>query len=251
MPEYWQMATVSMGLGPLNAIYQARFLNYLHHRGLADTADRMVWVFCGDGEMDEPESQGALTVASREGLDNLIMIINCNLQRLDGPVRGNGKIIQEMERLFHGAGWNVLKIMWGSDWDPLLAADHDGRLVRRMMEAVDGEWQNYGAANRGGAYMREHFFGKDPELLKRVEHLSDEQLAALTRGGHDPVKVHAAFRAAVDHAGQPTVILAHTVKGYGMGGDGEGLNTAHQQKKMKIESIRALRDRFGVPWTKA
>ena len=247
MPDYWQMATVSMGLGPLNAIYQARFLKYLHHRGLADTADRHVWAFCGDGEMDEPESQGALTVAGREGLDNLIFIINCNLQRLDGPVRGNGKIIQEMERLFHGAGWNVLKIMWGSDWDPLLAADHDGRLVRRMMEAVDGEWQNYGAANRSGAYMREKFFGADPELLKRVEHLSDEQLAGLTRGGHDPVKVHAAYRKAVDHVGQPTVILAHTVKGYGMGGDGEGLNTAHQQKKMKVDSIRSLRDRFEVP----
>ena len=247
MPDYWQMATVSMGIGPLNAIYQARFLKYLHHRGLADTENRHVWAFCGDGEMDEPESQGALTVASREGLDNLIIVINCNLQRLDGPVRGNGKIIQEMERLFHGAGWNVLKIMWGSDWDPLLAADHDGRLVRRMLEAVDGEMQNYGAANRSGAYMREHFFGADPELLKRVEHLSDEQLAGLTRGGHDPVKVHAAYKEAVDHVGQPTVILAHTVKGYGMGGDGEGLNTAHQQKKMKADSIRALRDRFQVP----
>ena len=247
LPDYWQFATVSMGLGPLNAIYQARFLKYLHHRGLADTAQRNVWVFCGDGEMDEPEAQGALTVASREGLDNLILVINCNLQRLDGPVRGNGKIVQEMERLFRGAGWNVVKIMWGSDWDPLLAADHDGRLVRRMMEAVDGEMQNYGAANRGGAYMREHFFGKDPELLKRVAHLSDEELENLTRGGHDPVKVYAGFRAAVDHKGAPTLILAHTVKGYGMGADGEGLNTAHQQKKMKADTIKAFRDRFKVP----
>jgi len=245
MPEFWQFATVSMGLGPLMAIYQARFLKYLHHRGLAETLQRKVWAYLGDGEMDEVESIGALGLPVREKLDNLIFVVNCNLQRLDGPVRGNSSIVQELERIFGGAGWRVIKVMWGSSWDPLLAADHDGRLLRRMLETVDGEWQAFAA--KGGAYFREHFFSKDPELLARVAHLSDEQLGALERGGHDPLKVYAAYKAAVETKGQPVMILAQTIKGYGMSGSGEGLNIAHQQKKMQAEDIHAFRDRFAVP----
>ncbi|MCG8457414.1 MAG: pyruvate dehydrogenase (acetyl-transferring), homodimeric type [Holophagales bacterium] len=247
MPDLWQFATVSMGLGLLMAIYQARFLRHLHHRGMADTAARRVWAFCGDGEMDEPESQGALTLAGREKLDNLIVVVNCNLQRLDGPVRGNGKIVQELEQLFRGAGWAVIKLLWGEEWDPLLRKDHDGRLVRRMLEAPDGEWQNYGAVTRGGAYFREKFFGKDPELLKRVEHLSDDDLMRLRRGGHDERKIYNAYKAAHGHQGQPTVILAHTIKGYGMGEAGEGLNIAHQQKKLGPDDLRYFRERYRVP----
>ncbi|MEM8930426.1 MAG: pyruvate dehydrogenase (acetyl-transferring), homodimeric type, partial [Acidobacteriota bacterium] len=243
MPEYWQFATVSMGLGPLMAIYQARFLKYLHARGLADTVNRHVWCFCGDGEMDEPESQGALHVAKREGLDNLIFVVNCNLQRLDGPVRGNGKVIQELERNFRGMGWNVLKVMWSSAWDELLAND-DGRLADAMLTTVDGDWQTFVA--RGGAYFRQHFWQRHG-LADRVAHLSDEQLERLDRGGHDPLKVHAAYRHAVDQTDGPTVVLAHTVKGYGMGDAGEALNITHQQKKMAIDQVRAFRDRFAVP----
>ncbi|MEM1206789.1 MAG: pyruvate dehydrogenase (acetyl-transferring), homodimeric type [Acidobacteriota bacterium] len=244
MPDYWQFATVSMGLGPLMAIYQARFLKYLGARGLVDDPGRHVWAFLGDGEMDEPESLGAIGLGARENLDNLIFVVNCNLQRLDGPVRGNGKIIQELEGTFRGAGWNVIKVIWGSEWDALLAADHDGLLRRTMMETLDGEYQAYIA--HGGAYMREHFFGKHPDLARRVEHLTDDDLEAMTRGGHDPKKVHAAFRAAVDHVGQPTVILAHTVKGYGMGSAGEGLNITHQKKKLEGDDMVGLRDRLGL-----
>ena len=251
MPDFWQFATVSMGLGPLMAIYQARFLKYMESRGLIDASGRHVWAFCGDGEMDEPESQGALTVAAREGLDNLVFIVNCNLQRLDGPVRGNSKIVQELEGLFRGAGWRVLKVLWGSAWDPLLAADKDGKLRQAMMEAPDGEWQNYGAKTRGGAYFREHFFGRDPELMKMIEGLDDEDLMRLKRGGHDEKKIYAAYRAAVESSdGRPTVILAQTIKGYGMGDAGEGLNTTHQQKKLDPEGVRAFRRRFGVPVSK-
>ncbi|MBB2892014.1 pyruvate dehydrogenase (acetyl-transferring), homodimeric type [Flexivirga oryzae] len=245
MPEFWQFPTVSMGLGPLMAIYQARFLKYAHSRGLADTAGRHVWAFLGDGEMDEPESSGALGLAGRERLDNLIFVVNCNLQRLDGPVRGNGKVIQELEALFRGAGWNVIKAIWGSGWDALLAADTSGLLLKRMEECVDGEYQDYKSKN--GAYVREHFFGAYPELLKSVEHLSDDQIWALSRGGHDPKKVYAAYAAAVAHTGQPTVILAKTVKGYGMGEAGEGQNIAHSAKKMGFEALRAFRDRFDLP----
>ncbi|SEO88609.1 pyruvate dehydrogenase (acetyl-transferring), homodimeric type [Aquisalimonas asiatica] len=245
MPDYWQFPTVSMGLGPIMAIYQARFLKYLHDRGIADTSDRKVWVFMGDGEMDEPESLGAIDVAAREGLDNLIFVVNCNLQRLDGPVRGNGKIIQELEGEFRGAGWNVLKVIWGSYWDPLIAKDDKGLLLKRMEEAVDGEYQNFKA--KGGAYTREHFFGKYPELKEMVSNLSDEDIRRLNRGGHDPHKVYAAYHAAVNHSGQPSVILAKTVKGYGMGQSGEGQNIAHQQKKMGIEALRNYRDRFEIP----
>ena len=245
MPDYWQFPTVSMGLGPLQAIYQARFMRYLHARQLGDTSNRKVWCFCGDGEMDEPESLGAISLAARESLDNLIFVINCNLQRLDGPVRGNGKIIQELEGVFAGAGWNVLKVVWGSNWDPLLAADTDGLLQKRMDEAVDGEYQNFKA--KRGAYTREHFFGKYPELLKRVAHLSDEDIFRLKRGGHDPLKVHAAYQQAVQHKGQPTVILAKTVKGYGLGDAGEALNTAHNTKKLSTDAVRAFRDRFNIP----
>jgi pyruvate dehydrogenase E1 component len=244
MPEFWQFPTVSMGLGPLMAIYQARFLKYLHNRELADTARRHVWAFLGDGEMDEPESLGAISLAGRERLDNLIFVVNCNLQRLDGPVRGNGKIIQELEALFRGAGWNVLKVIWGSNWDPLIARDSSGLLLKRMEEAVDGEYQDFKSKN--GAYVRQHFFGKYPELLDMVADMSDAQVWALTRGGHDPVKVHAAYHAAVNHTEQPTVILAKTVKGYGMGVAGEGQNITHQQKKMAEEHLRAFRDRFGI-----
>lgn len=245
MPDFWQFPTVSMGLGPLQGIYQARFLKYMHDRGIADTSDRKVWVFCGDGEMDEPESLGAISLAARENLDNLIFVINCNLQRLDGPVRGNGKIIQEFEASFRGAGWNVLKVVWGSYWDPLLAMDKDGFLKKRMEEAVDGEYQNFKA--KGGAYTREHFFGKYPELKEMVAAMSDQDIWRLNRGGHDPHKVYAAYAAATQHKGQPTVILAKTVKGYGMGDAGEGHNTTHQQKSMDIASLKIFRDRFEIP----
>ena len=244
MPDFWQFPTVSMGLGPLMAIYQARFLKYLNARGLADTANRHVWAFLGDGEMDEPESLGAIALASREKLDNLIFVVNCNLQRLDGPVRGNGKIIQELEGSFRGAGWNVIKVVWGSGWDPLLAADKSGLLLKRMEECVDGEYQDFKSKN--GAYVREHFFGKYPELLDLVKDMTDDEIWALSRGGHDPSKVYAAYKAAVDHVDQPTVILAKTVKGYGMGEAGEGLNISHQQKKMGENVLRAFRDRFGI-----
>jgi pyruvate dehydrogenase E1 component len=244
MPEFWQFPTVSMGLAPLMSIYQARFLKYLNARGLADTANRHVWAFLGDGEMDEPESLGAIGLASREKLDNLIWVINCNLQRLDGPVRGNGKIIQELEGIFRGAGWNVIKVIWGSGWDPLLAADKSGLLLQRMEECVDGEYQDFKSKN--GAYVREHFFGKYPELLDLVSDMTDDQIWALSRGGHDPVKVYAAYQAAVDNLGTPTVILAKTVKGYGMGEAGEGQNITHQQKKMGENVLRAFRDRFKI-----
>ena len=245
MPSFWQFPTVSMGLGPIMAIYQARFMKYLHNRGIIDAGQRKVWAFMGDGEMDEPESLGAITLASRENLDNLIFVVNCNLQRLDGPVRGNGKIIQELEAAFRGAGWNVLKVIWGSYWDPLLQRDTKGLLRKRMEEAVDGEYQNFKA--KGGAYTREHFFGKYPELKKMVSNLSDEDIWRLNRGGHDPHKVYAAYAQAVKHTGQPTVILAKTVKGYGMGEAGEGQNITHQQKKMGEEALKAFRDRFNIP----
>ena len=245
MPDFWQFPTVSMGLGPIMAIYQARFMKYLHNRGLLDTSRRKVWAFMGDGEMDEPEALGAITLASREKLDNLIFVVNCNLQRLDGPVRGNGKIIQELEAAFRGAGWNVLKVVWGSYWDPLLHLDTKGLLRKRMDEAVDGEYQNFKA--KGGAYTREHFFGKYPELRKMVSNLSDEDIWRLNRGGHDPHKVYAAYAEAVKHTGEPTVILAKTVKGYGMGEAGEGQNITHQQKKMGEDALKAFRDRFNIP----
>ena len=245
MKDFWQFPTVSMGLGPIMAIYQARFLKYLHNRGLADTTGRKVWVFLGDGETDEPQSLGAIGLASRENLDNLIFVINCNLQRLDGPVRGNGKIIQELEGDFRGAGWNVIKVIWGSYWDPLLAKDTEGFLRKRMEEAIDGEYQAFKA--KGGAYTRAHFFGKYPELLEMVSNMSDEDIWRLNRGGHDPHKIYAAYRSAVSHTGQPTVILAKTVKGYGMGGSGEAINITHSQKKMKIDDLKSFRDRFQVP----
>jgi pyruvate dehydrogenase E1 component len=245
MPDFWQVPTVSMGLSAIMAIYQARFNRYLEHRGLKDTSGQRVWCFLGDGECDEPEALGAISLASRERLDNLIFVVNCNLQRLDGPVRGNGKIIQELEADFKGAGWNVIKVIWGSNWDPLLEHDKDGLLVRRMGEVVDGEYQKY--LVESGAYIREHFFGKYPELLKMVEHLSDEQLRKLGRGGHDPEKVYAAYHAAVEHKGSPTVILAKTVKGYGLGEAGEGRNITHQQKKLNEEELREFRTRFGIP----
>jgi pyruvate dehydrogenase E1 component len=244
MPDFWQFPTVSMGLGPIMAIYQARFLKYLHNRGLADTASRHVWAFLGDGETDEPESLGAISMAAREKLDNLIFVVNCNLQRLDGPVRGNGKIIQELEAVFRGAGWNVIKVIWGSSWDPLIARDTTGILLKRMEEAVDGEYQDFKSKN--GAYVRRHFFGKYPELLDMVAGMTDDQIWALARGGHDPSKVYAAYAAAVRHTGQPTVILAKTVKGYGMGEAGEGQNITHQQKKMAENALRAFRDRFDL-----
>ena len=245
MPEFWQFPTVSMGLGPIMAIYQARFLKYLHNRELLDTEPRKVWCFLGDGETDEPESMGAIHLAAREKLDNLIFVINCNLQRLDGPVRGNGKIIQELEGEFRGAGWNVIKVLWGSYWDPLLAKDDQGLLRKRMEEAIDGEYQAFKA--KGGAYTRTHFFGKYPELLEMVSNMSDEDIWRLNRGGHDPHKVYAAYQAAVSHTGQPTVILAKTVKGYGMGGSGEGANITHQQKKIRPEDLLVFRDRFHLP----
>jgi pyruvate dehydrogenase E1 component len=245
MPDFWEFPTVSMGLGPIMAIYQARFNRYLEDRGLKPRTDAKVWAFLGDGETDEPEALGAISLAAREQLDNLIFVINCNLQRLDGPVRGNGKIIQELEAVFRGAGWNVIKVIWGSDWDPLIEADKDGLLVKRMGEIVDGEYQKL--VVESGAYFREKFFGVDPRLLKMVEHLSDEQLRKLRLGGHDPRKVYAAYRAAVEHTGQPTVILARTIKGYGLGESGEGKNITHQQKKLNEEELRRFRERFGVP----
>lgn len=245
MPGFWQFPTVSMGLGPLMAIYQARFNRYLEDRGLKPDYGSHVWAFLGDGECDEPETLGAITLAAREKLDNLIFVINCNLQRLDGPVRGNGKIIQELEAIFRGAGWNVIKVIWGSDWDPLLARDRWGLLVERMGEVVDGEYQKYSVES--GKYIREHFFGKDPRLLDMVKHYTDEQLRRLQRGGHDPQKVYAAYKAAVEHKGSPTVILAHTIKGYGLGESGEGKNITHQQKKLNEDELREFRTRFGIP----
>jgi pyruvate dehydrogenase E1 component len=245
MPDFWQFPTVSMGLGPIMAIYQARFMKYLQDRSILQTAGRKIWAFTGDGEMDEPESMGAIGLAGREKLDNLIFVVNCNLQRLDGPVRGDGKIIQELEASFRGAGWNVIKVIWGSPWDALLARDSHGLLRKRMEEAVDGEYQNYKA--KGGAYTREHFFGKYPELLEMVSTMSNDEIYRLSRGGHDPHKIYAAYHAAVNHAGQPTVILAKTVKGYGMGHAGEGLMGAHQQKKMDETALKAFRDRFHIP----
>ena len=245
MPDFWQFPTVSMGLGPLQAIYQARFMKYLHDRGIADTANRKVFAFMGDGEMDEPESLGAISLAAREKLDNLVFVINCNLQRLDGPVRGNGKIIQELEADFRGTGWNVIKVIWGSYWDQLLAKDKSGLLLKRMEECVDGEYQTF--KSKDGAYVREHFFGKYPELREMVSTMSDEDIWRLNRGGHDPHKMYAAYKAATEHRGQPTVIIAKTIKGYGMGESGEGQNITHQQKKMGTVSIRAFRDRFGIP----
>lgn len=245
MPDFWQFPTVSMGLGPLQAIYQARFLKYLQNRDLIKTDKRKVWAFLGDGEMDEPESLGAISLASRENLDNLIFVVNCNLQRLDGPVRGNGKIIQELEGIFRGAGWNVIKVIWGHRWDPLFEKDTKGLLLKRMEECVDGDYQAYKA--RDGAYVREHFFGKDPELREMVANMSDDEIWRLNRGGHDPKRVYAAYHQAVNHKGQPTVILAKTVKGYGMGTAGEGKNITHQQKKMTIEQLKTFRDRFNIP----
>ncbi len=245
MPDFWQFPTVSMGLGPLMGIYQARFLKYLDSRGLAKTKGRKVWVFCGDGEMDEPESLGAISLAAREGLDNLIFVINCNLQRLDGPVRGNGKIIQELEGDFRGSGWNVLKVIWGSRWDALLAQDTQNLLKQRMEECLDGDYQT--VKSKDGAYVREHFFNS-PELKAMVANLSDDEIWALNRGGHDPHKVYAAYHEATTNAsGRPTVILAKTIKGYGMGAAGEGQNVAHQAKKMDIDSLKKFRDRFGIP----
>ncbi|MEZ5537990.1 MAG: pyruvate dehydrogenase (acetyl-transferring), homodimeric type [Thiolinea sp.] len=245
MPDYWQFPTVSMGLGPIKSIYQARFMKYLQHRKMADTKQRRVWCFVGDGEIDEPETLGAISLAGRERLDNLTWVVNCNLQRLDGPVRGNGKIIQELEGVFRGAGWNVIKVIWGSYWDQLLAKDTNGKLKARMLEVVDGEYQNYKA--KDGAYVREHFFGADPELKEMVSRMSDEDVWRLNRGGHDPHKVYAAYYAAVHHKGQPTVVLAHTVKGYGMGAAGEGQNRTHQQKKMSDEEMIAFKNRFSIP----
>ena len=245
MPEFWQFPTVSMGLGPMMAIYQARFTRYLEHRGLIPASDRKVWAFLGDGEMDEPESLGAITMPVREKLDNLVFVVNCNLQRLDGPVRGNGKIIQELEAAFLGAGWNVIKVIWGSRWDPLFARDTRGLLRRLMMECVDGEYQNFKA--KGGAYTREHFFGKYPELKEMVANMSDDDIWMLNRGGHDPLKVFNAYQAAMAHKGQPTVILAKTIKGYGMGKSGEGLNITHQQKKLDDDALKDFRDRFNIP----
>ena len=245
MPDFWQFATVSMGLGPIMAIYQARLMKYLENRGLVKTSGRRVWCFCGDGEMDEPESLGAVDIAAREKLDNLVFVINCNLQRLDGPVRGNGKIIQELEGVFRGAGWNVIKVLWGAGWDDLLARDRSGLLVKVMNETVDGEYQAYKA--KGGKFTRENFFGKYPELLRLVEKMSDDDIFRLNRGGHDTRKVYAAYEAATRHSGSPTVILAKTVKGFGMGEAGEGQNITHQQKKMGEEALRRFRDRFQIP----
>lgn len=245
MPDFWEFPTVSMGLGPIQAIYQARFSRYLEDRGLKKPSDQKVWAFLGDGETDEPETLGAITLAAREKLDNLIFVINCNLQRLDGPVRGNGNIVQELEAIFRGAGWNVIKVIWGSDWDPLLEADKTGLLIKRMNETIDGESQNY--ITRGGKYIREHFFGKYPELLKLVEKYTDEQLERMKRGGHDPEKVYAAYKAAVEHKDAPTVILAKTVKGYGLGEAGEGKNITHSQKKLNEDELKEFRTRFSIP----
>ena len=245
MPNFWEFPTVSMGLGPIQAIYHARFIRYLENRGLKQSREGKVWAFMGDGEMDEPESLGSITLASREKLDNLNFVINCNLQRLDGPVRGNGKIIQELEAIFRGAGWNVIKVIWGSDWDSLIRNDRDGILVRRLGEVTDGQYQKFFVES--GAYFRQNLFGSDPRLLKMVEHLSDEQLSRMRLGGHDPIKVHAAYKAAMDHKGGPTVILAKTIKGYGLGEAGEGKNITHQQKKLNEEELRVFRSRFGIP----
>jgi pyruvate dehydrogenase E1 component len=245
MPEFWEFPTVSMGLGPIMAIYQARFNRYLEDRGLKKDTGSKVWAFLGDGETDEPETLGAITLASREQLDNLIFVINCNLQRLDGPVRGNGKIIQELEAAFRGAGWNVIKVIWGEDWDPLLEKDKDGKLIKRMGEVVDGQYQKYTV--EGGGYIREHFFGVDEELKEMVSNMTDEQLKKMKRGGHDPEKVYAAFNAAVNHKGSPTVILAKTIKGYGLGESGEGKNITHQQKKLNEDEMKEFRARFGIP----
>lgn len=245
MPEFWQYPTVSMGLGPIMAIYQARFLHYLEDRGLKQTAGQKVWAFLGDGEVDEPETLGAISLASRVKLDNLIFVLNCNLQRLDGPVRGNGNIIQELEAIFLGAGWNVIKVAWGGDWDPLLAMDRDGVLVKRMGEVVDGERQKYSVES--GKYFREHFFGVDPRLLDLVKDIPDDALRKMRLGGHDPKKVYAAYKSAVEHTGSPTVILARTIKGYGLGESGEGKNITHQQKKLNEDEVRQFRSRFGIP----
>ncbi|MYN43332.1 pyruvate dehydrogenase (acetyl-transferring), homodimeric type [Duganella sp. FT109W] len=245
MPSFWQFPTVSMGLGPLMAIYQARFLKYLHARSIADTTDRKVWAFCGDGEMDEPESLGAIGMAAREKLDNLVIVVNCNLQRLDGPVRGNGKIIQELEGEFRGAGWNVVKVIWGPGWDALLQQDKEGILRKVMMDTVDGEYQNYKA--KDGAYVRKHFFGKHPKLLEMVANMTDDDIWRLTRGGHDPHKIYAAFKVAQEHKGQPTVLLVKTIKGFGMGKHGEARNTAHNTKKLTDEAVREMRDRYSIP----
>jgi pyruvate dehydrogenase E1 component len=245
MPDFWEFPTVSMGLGPLMAIYQARFVRYLEDRKLRPASGAKVWAFLGDGETDEPEALGAITLPAREKLDNLIFVINCNLQRLDGPVRGNGQIIQELEATFRGAGWNVIKVIWGREWDPLLAKDRDGLLVKRMGEIVDGQYQKYAVSD--GAYVREHFWGADPRLLDMVKHLSDDQLKKMTLGGHDPIKVYNAYKQAVEHKGSPTVILARTIKGYGLGEAGEGKNITHQQKKMNEDELRAFRTRFGIP----
>jgi len=245
MPDFWQFPTVSMGLGPLMAIYQARFLKYLHARSIADTTDRKVWAFCGDGEMDEPESLGAIGMAAREKLDNLVIVVNCNLQRLDGPVRGNGKIIQELEADFRGAGWNVVKVIWGPGWDALLKQDKDGILRKVMMETLDGEYQNYKA--KDGAYVRANFFGKHPKLLEMVANMTDDDIWRLTRGGHDPHKIYAAFKVAQEHKGQPTVLLVKTIKGFGMGKHGEARNTAHNTKKLTDEAVREMRDRYSIP----
>jgi pyruvate dehydrogenase E1 component len=245
MPDFWEFPTVSMGLGPIQAIYQARFIRYLENRGLKTATGGRVWAFMGDGEMDEPESLGSITLASREKLDNLIFVVNCNLQRLDGPVRGNGKIIQELEAIFRGAGWNVIKVVWGSDWDNLISNDRDGILVKRMGEITDGQYQKYFVES--GAYFRHNLFGSDPRLLKMVEHLSDEQLSRMRLGGHDPIKVHAAYKAAIEHKGAPTIILAKTIKGYGLGEAGEGKNITHQQKKLNEDELRIFRSRFGIP----
>jgi pyruvate dehydrogenase E1 component len=247
MPDFWQFPTVSMGLGPILSIYQARFNRYLRARGIINGEEPKVWAFLGDGETDEPETLGSITLGARENLDNLIWVINCNLQRLDGPVRGNGKIIQELEALFRGAGWNVIKVIWGSDWDDLLARDQSGLLIKRMQEAVDGDYQKYSV--EPGSYTRRHFFGKYPQLLKLVNHLSDDQIRKLLRGGHDTKKVYAAYKAAVEHKGQPTVILAKTIKGYGLGEAGEGRNISHQQKKMNEKELREFRERFNIPIT--
>src|SRR5437868_6387410 len=244
MPDFWEFPTVSMGLGPIMAIYQARFCRYLEDRGLKKQCDGNVWAFLGDGETDEPETLGAITLASREKLDNLIFVINCNLQRLDGPVRGNGSIVRELEAAFRGAGWNVIKCLWGSDWDELFARDYDGLLVKRMQECVDGEYQNFKA--KGGAYVRKEFFGKYPELLEMVADKTDDELEKLRRGGHDPLKVYNAYKRAIEHKGSPTVILAKTIKGYGLG-SAEARNATHQEKKLSDEALAAFRSRFEIP----
>ncbi len=245
MPEFWQFPTGSMGIGPINAIYQARFMRYLHNRGLLQTAERKVWGFFGDGEMDEPESIGALSLAARERLDNIVFVINCNLQRLDGPVRGNGRIVDELEAQFTGAGWNVIKVLWGSDWDALFARDHSGALLRAFAQTVDGQFQTFSAND--GAYNRERFFGQNPELAALVSHFSNEDIDRLRRGGHDVRKLHAAYARALQHKGQPTVILAKTMKGFGMGSVGQGRMTTHQQKKLDVDQLKAFRDRFRLP----